>query len=363
MARYQCPSCGRPFNGKKCSHCLFVVFDEEIGHRLHTHKGEPLVIKTGAKRPAPRKNPFEFDRKTRKRKFPLWVALLILFLNPILGIAETIMDPIPDVSAPMPEYAQRETVPQASVPLDAMLVYESSDYTVWLGMGRWGFDFQTPVFVENRTERDVIAGALQIVVNGFLTENSSLYCETPGGCVTEGLLTLSEKDMELAGITQVAELSFILNLYDAETYEDLVMMNFSVTIDGIGMTVSAPSWGYPIAEEEECLITFLGYEVDPNFPENFCEGTLMFYLQNNSGEPLTVYMEECRLNGEEVDIALFTELPAGTRTVTWVYLYDAGDAGVQYFREAESLEIRLALSGDGVPEGHRSLEPVTLDLR
>ena len=43
MARYPCPSCGASWNGKHCRACHYGRFPEEIAHRSHTHKGEPLL--------------------------------------------------------------------------------------------------------------------------------------------------------------------------------------------------------------------------------------------------------------------------------------------------------------------------------
>ena len=39
MARQLCPSCGKPYNGKKCGNCLYEHFTEEIAHGFHTHEG------------------------------------------------------------------------------------------------------------------------------------------------------------------------------------------------------------------------------------------------------------------------------------------------------------------------------------
>ena len=43
MAKYICPSCGAPYNGKKCRNCAYESFSEEIAHNFHVHEGEPLV--------------------------------------------------------------------------------------------------------------------------------------------------------------------------------------------------------------------------------------------------------------------------------------------------------------------------------
>ena len=53
MAKYICPSCGAPYNGKKCRNCAYESFSEEIAHNLHVHEGEPLVIHDTTRRPVP----------------------------------------------------------------------------------------------------------------------------------------------------------------------------------------------------------------------------------------------------------------------------------------------------------------------
>lgn len=247
MARYRCPSCGRPFNGRKCRQCHYEVFGEEIAHRLHTHKREPLVIKSNTQRPAPRRKPY--DRRTRKKPSPLWILLLFLFLNPILSSLMEETGP----SSPAPDYPNRQETQAiaVAVPEGATLVYEDADFTVWLNLGGEGLDFRIPVIVENRTEQDVHAGALQIVVDGFLTENSSMYCEAPADCISEGILSLSEQDLSMAGITRVSSLSFTLNIYDGETYEDLLFTEISGHLVGTEPGQSVPISGEPSSEREK----------------------------------------------------------------------------------------------------------------
>ena len=111
MATYKCPSCGKPFDGKRCRSCLYETFTEEIGHGLHTHRGEPLVIDEPVRRPIRRKNPFVWDKRTRnsKNKFS-WVGvalvLIIVLAGPVLDglleAAESIGSAV-SVAAPEPE--------------------------------------------------------------------------------------------------------------------------------------------------------------------------------------------------------------------------------------------------------------------
>ena len=76
MARYKCPACGAPYNGRRCQTCYYEQFTEEIAHGNHTHKGEPLVIHSPVRKPIRRKDPFGCDRRTRKKLPPVLKTLI-----------------------------------------------------------------------------------------------------------------------------------------------------------------------------------------------------------------------------------------------------------------------------------------------
>lgn len=83
MRKLSCPSCGAGFNGKRCRSCGYEHFSEEIAHRGHTHRGEPLVIDSPVRRPIPRKDPFDCDGRTRRKagkKHPLIRFFILLYI-------------------------------------------------------------------------------------------------------------------------------------------------------------------------------------------------------------------------------------------------------------------------------------------
>ena len=85
MAKYICPSCGAPYNGKKCRNCAYESFSEEIAHNLHVHEGEPLVIHDTTRRPVPYKDPFDCPpshpkKEKKSRSGGLSKVLLIVFI-------------------------------------------------------------------------------------------------------------------------------------------------------------------------------------------------------------------------------------------------------------------------------------------
>ena len=85
MAHYTCPSCGERYNGRLCRSCLYEHFTEEISHGNHTHEGEPLVIDAPVRKPIRRKDPFDCEKKTRKKHpmagFVVLLAISVWFLE------------------------------------------------------------------------------------------------------------------------------------------------------------------------------------------------------------------------------------------------------------------------------------------
>lgn len=68
MAKYICPSCGAPYNGKKCRNCAYESFSEEIAHNLHVHEGRAPGHPRYHPQAVPYKDPFDCPPSHPKKK-------------------------------------------------------------------------------------------------------------------------------------------------------------------------------------------------------------------------------------------------------------------------------------------------------
>lgn len=78
MARDICPSCGAPYNGKRCRECFFQPLDTDMTHSAHKQKGE-------LRRPGGSKQKQVPHKKAKKQKSN--ISSLIGFLIILLLIA------------------------------------------------------------------------------------------------------------------------------------------------------------------------------------------------------------------------------------------------------------------------------------
>lgn len=352
MAKYRCPSCGAPYNGKRCKSCLYENFTEEIAHGMHTHEGEPLVIDEPVRKPIPRQNPFACPpkqpaktwtpQKPRKKKSGLSIALAVLA---ILWLAEPILDGIgqivdsistsSSVFAPEPE-------PDATLPADGTVLYDDGQVQV---VAQWQdgqiYAQDVPVAVQNNTDEPLCVSIDDVIVNGYIM-SGSLYCEVAPGHTAQDDFYLYQEDLDNAGIDNVQQISFRLDIYNTDTY-DTYQRTEAITLlaDDPDYVQPDADQGTELFNQDGLRIVYRGYVPASYDPETVSEGDLLFYLENNTGKDLEVYTIDSGVNGESAEVTLWSHLPKNTRAVSTVYLYPLEDLGITSLEEITQMEISL----------------------
>ncbi len=209
MANMICPSCGAPYNGKRCRSCSYEHFSEEIAHGNHTHKGEPLVIDAPVRKPIPKKDPFECDRKTRK-KHPLAGFLMLLALintlMPLLRNWGLKLEAMENRPAAMMA-AQPEPVLQ---PENMVVLHQENGITIFTTPEQFADLNDFCLYVHNESDMKVTASAGDIRVNGSVLPHASIVCGARPGEIGKGWLEVDVKEWEDAGILDIRTLSFDL---------------------------------------------------------------------------------------------------------------------------------------------------------
>lgn len=372
MATYKCPSCGKPFDGKRCRSCLYETFTEEIGHGLHTHRGEPLVIDAPVRRPIRRQNPFVWDKRTRTRKNKFsWVGvalvLIIALAGPVLDglleAAESIGSAV-SVAAPEPEPLPDHLLEQMEVemPVNAMVLLDRDGIRVaadWQDGG--AFDGQIRLVLENNTDRPLWLTTESIVVNGFVMQYGSVYAWAEPGQTEEGYFYLDEQEVMDAGITQFQEISFQMEVVDDETYDLLLTqpVTFRPQCDE-DYVQEALQPGTVLLDQDGVLLSYQGYEPDYSLPEEPCYGSLKLYLENNTDNSLGIYTLESQVNGEEGDVYLWADLPAHTRSVVRLSLYDLDNLKITSWDQLETVTLTLEIGNWDTEQFLLTPEPITI---
>lgn len=361
MRKYTCPSCGHTYNGKRCRECYYEHFTEEIGHRNHTHRGEPLVIDGPRRRPIPRKDPFDCDKKTRKKRPFLGFLVLLLVINALLPLALNFGLELERREAallePEPEYFP--------IPDSAVTVYQDGQMEVlvqWPKDQSFFRDF--PVYVRNDSNQNITVMARDLQINGYRMESSSLWCEASAGTPGMGLFFLSEEDQVHAGILAVEELSFRLEIYDSDSYATIL------TTPEISYTAKLPEGTQPMRElegttvfqKEGLTISYLGYSypVSAYDPYAFEDGVLLLHLENTSGKDLEISMTEGCVNGESAGLSAWCTLPNGAKAVSSCYAYPLEELGITQPEQLQELTFDLEVWESSTYEEVIPLQKLTL---
>lgn len=322
MARYTCPSCGVSWNGKRCRACNYEHFSEEIAHGGHIHRGEPLVIDAPVRKPIPKKDPFGCDERTRKGAFPRrekkqrpFAGLLTIFL--------LIYSFLPLVRNWGLELEAREEVRmEQTLPEDLVTLYEEGPVTIST-QPRYTIEFPDAglrLWVENELRnQDVYVTAKYVMADGFVLPDSILYVEGSAGAYGMGTLYLDGDNLKDAGITQVRELTFVLECMD-ESHTVLF------ETDPITITREVPAQhptnfdGPVLMDDGGIRMVDLGYWSDPEYP-GYENGWLLFYVENNTDTFLTMNSLGATVGGREADLFFWTNLPAKSRAVVRLDLW------------------------------------------
>ena len=345
MARYTCPSCGASYNGKRCRQCNYEHFSEEIAHGGHIHQGEPLVIDSPVRRPIPRKDPFDCDRKTRKR--PFGGTRQEKKKHPIarfLGILLVIYSLLPALANWGLELETREERVQMeqAIPENLVTLYEEGNFSISVYPDQISdFEGGLRLWVQNRSDRDVYVIDQYAMVNGYVMPGMGVYVDAAANAWGMDTLYLDEEALLDAGITEVQELVFALDVIDDDTYQT-VLTTYPIGLSTTGRPLEQEKMvsGEVLVDETDFYMEALGYAPDPDHPR-FENGSLKFYLENRSDVFLTLSTLEASVGEKPVDLYLGADLPAHSRAVVRLDLW--GLEALEFSTPSELEELTMTL--------------------
>lgn len=360
MARNTCPSCGKPYNGRRCKHCLYEHYSEEIPHGLHTHAGEPLVIRGSVRKSIPTHDAFGCEKQTKKRTarlIPLILFVAVLsILGPVAaGITEFSSRAIRTISEPREPEVSWDAYPTTLCHDDGILIA-----TDWVDGQEYTDGFS--IAFRNDTGKNLTLSASEVIVNGYLLEQYFFFCEAPKGCAGQSVFRLDPEELAYSGITQVQTLTVTLTAYDSDSYD---------TVMEIGPLFfhakNIPDFTQPNADqgdvlyEDACLrVIYRGYLPNSYTPGDASRGKMLFYLENATDQALNISLQDAVVNGKDTSIGLWCQLPPQTRTVFRMHLFALEDNALTRIEEVTSLSLQL--KADNPEAAYESVADVPLNI-
>lgn len=321
MDKSRCPACGAVFDGKVCRNCRYTAFQEE-------------------------------------KKLSRWVIAAVLAVV-LVAAAAAAYPYVMDMLSPEPDPTAVQEAKDDTVLFEGGGVTVTADWQDGQLFGE-GVD----ITLTNATEEKVSIAFKEIVANGYVMETSLFQLSAEAGETVKDRFVLHEADLENTGMEAVTEVSFNLTAYGTNSFTSIARTD-RITLKGAipaGFVQNVESGGAVLYEEDGVKIVFRSYKADPDALEDVTKGKFLFYIQNNTQRHLRVSMPEVLVNGQALDIGIWSELLPGTKAVTGMYLYRLKDLGIQSPFEVRDLTYTLEIT-DRDDEGfHVLTEACTVQM-
>lgn len=214
------------------------------------------------------------------------------------------------------------------------------------------------MLVENDSTKNVLVTAQAVSVNGYMMPYASLYSEVASGKKANESLSLMVSGLDQAGIETVAQLQFQLKIADSDTWDTLATSELiTLNTSAAGLEQPVDDSGDTLYEADGIRIVCKGLKQDIIW-----DGTIVFYMENNSGEPITVYAENVSVNGFMQDAGMWSDLRDGTRIIDGMSLLDLSDLELESIEEVENIEFNLRIINSETWDEITTTDVITLNF-
>lgn len=188
------------------------------------------------------------------------------------------------------------------------------------------------VAIENNSDRNVMISARSLSVNGFMMTTSGMFSVVAAGKGANSEITLMTSELQKSGISTIGEITFYLNIADADTFKTIdatELITVETSAAGTFLQGEDDS-GDQIFGADDLRIVCKGLKKD-----SVWDGSVVFYLENNSGKNVSIYAEDVSVNGDMADVGMFSDLRPGTKMIDGMNLLNTGLDSIEDIRNVE----------------------------
>ncbi len=319
MAKIKCPNCGTKYTGNFCPSCAS---------------------------PAPEQPP----KKKKKWLLPVLIGLAIVLVVACTagGGSETRQpsdvdgdDSVSGTIASGTAGTSGATASEEVTIAEAELYNKNGIVVTATGLDNGLFGPEVTINVVNDSQQNILVSARDVSVNGYMMSTASLYCTVAAGKKANDELLIFTSELEEAGIETIADVELYLRISDSDSYTEIDTSELlSVHTSAYGtFTQPVDDSGDLVYDKNGVRVVCKGLQQDLIW-----DGTVVFYVENNSSQPVILQAENVSVNGYMVDVGLWSELRAGTRIVDGMYILDLDGIDLDGIDGVEEIEFTLRLS-------------------
>ena len=214
------------------------------------------------------------------------------------------------------------------------------------------------ILVENDSSKNVLVTSASVSANGYMMPSAALYAEVAAGKKANETLIIMSSELDQSGIEMLAELQFYLQIQDPETWETIT------TSDLLTLTTSAAPYEQPVDDSGDVLYDSDGIRIICKGLKQdiIWDGTVVFYMENNSGKEISVYAENVSVNGFMQDVGLWSDLRPSTKIIDGMSMIDLSDLEIENIDQIENIEFNLRIVDANTWEDIVTTDVLTLNF-
>jgi len=198
---------------------------------------------------------------------------------------------------------------------------------------------EVKLLIENDSSKNILITSSSVSANGYMMPTAALYAEVAAGKKANESLTLMSSELDQCGIETLAEMQFYLQIQDPETWETIK------TTDLITLATSATGYTQPVDDSGDVLYNENGYKVVCKGLKQdiIWDGTVVFYMENNSNKAVSIYAENVSVNGFMQEVGLWSDLRPSTKMLDGMSMIDLSDLEITNIDEIKTIEFNLRI--------------------
>lgn len=198
---------------------------------------------------------------------------------------------------------------------------------------------EVKLLIENDSSKNILITSSSVSANGYMMPTAALYAEVAAGKKANESLTLMSSELDQCGIETLAEMQFYLQIQDPETWETIK------TTDLITLATSATGYTQPVDDSGDVLYNENGYKVVCKGLKQdiIWDGTVVFYMENNSSKAVSIYAENVSVNGFMQEVGLWSDLRPSTKMIDGMSMIDLSDMEITNIDEIKTIEFNLRI--------------------
>lgn len=198
---------------------------------------------------------------------------------------------------------------------------------------------EVKLLIENDSSENILITSSSVSANGYMMPTAALYAEVAAGKKANESLTLMSSELDQCGIETLSEMQFYLQIQDPETWETIK------TTDLITLATSATGYTQPVDDSGDVLYNENGYKVVCKGLKQdiIWDGTVVFYMENNSNKAVSIYAENVSVNGFMQEVGLWSDLRPSTKMIDGMSMIDLSDLEITNIDEIKTIEFNLRI--------------------